>query len=213
VRIRTGVPVADFEVADGSVRALITDTGERAAVSAVVLCPGADAEPLAAALGLELPMRHAPGLLVYTTPAAVDCGLTITSRMVNLRPDRHGRHCLQAIDLDDHATSTSDVDPVAEEVLSRAHRVLPGLRHARVEEWRFGQRPIPADGLPVVGRIPTTTNAYIAVSHSGITLGPLLGRLIAAEVCLGRVDPRLTGFRPERLRHNAAPTTSGEHAS
>jgi len=37
------------------------------------------------------------------------------------------------------------------------------------------------------------------VSHSGVTLGPLWGRVATAELLNGRPDPRLAPFRPERF--------------
>ena len=40
---------------------------------------------------------------------------------------------------------------------------------------------------------------YVAVTHSGITLSPLLGKLAAAEIITGRPDPALAAFRPARF--------------
>jgi glycine/D-amino acid oxidase-like deaminating enzyme len=42
-------------------------------------------------------------------------------------------------------------------------------------------------------------NAYLTVAHSGITLGPLLGRLAAREIVRGVADERLDTFRPGRF--------------
>ncbi|MFI1435391.1 hypothetical protein [Streptomyces lydicus] len=39
---------------------------------------------------------------------------------------------------------------------------------------------------------------YEAVSHSGITLGPVIGRLLASEILSGQRDETLADFRPER---------------
>lgn len=41
-------------------------------------------------------------------------------------------------------------------------------------------RPIPCDGLPAIGF--SDHGLYVAVSHSGITLGPLIGELAAYEI-------------------------------
>ena len=40
---------------------------------------------------------------------------------------------------------------------------------------------------------------YEAVTHSGVTLGPLLGRLLAREILEGEVDPLLSSYRPDRF--------------
>jgi glycine/D-amino acid oxidase-like deaminating enzyme len=39
---------------------------------------------------------------------------------------------------------------------------------------------------------------YEAVTHSGITLGPVIGRLLATEILTGNSDTMLTDFRPDR---------------
>lgn len=54
-------------------------------------------------------------------------------------------------------------------------------------------RPHADDGSPVVG--PVADDVYVALSHSGVTLAPLLGELIAGDL-RGDADPRLTPFRP-----------------
>jgi len=47
--------------------------------------------------------------------------------------------------------------------------------------------------------VPGVEGLYLAATHSGVTMGPLLGRLIAREVLTGRTDARLASFRPARL--------------
>ena len=64
---------------------------------------------------------------------------------------------------------------------------------------RVGVRPMPKDRLPIVGAVPGIEGFYIAVSHSGVTLGPLWGRVVAAELIRGELDQRLTAFRPVRF--------------
>jgi glycine/D-amino acid oxidase-like deaminating enzyme len=44
---------------------------------------------------------------------------------------------------------------------------------------------------------------YLAVSHSGVTLAPVLGRLVAAEVAEQTVDGLLAPFRPSRFAERA----------
>jgi glycine/D-amino acid oxidase-like deaminating enzyme len=65
---------------------------------------------------------------------------------------------------------------------------------------RLGTRPMPADGLPIIGPVPHAGGAYIAVMHSGITLAPTAGRLIASEIVDGVEAKQLAGLRPARFR-------------
>jgi glycine/D-amino acid oxidase-like deaminating enzyme len=58
---------------------------------------------------------------------------------------------------------------------------------------------MPDDGVTIAGRIPGLTNAWVLATHSGVTLGPLLGRLIADEIVGGKPSPVLSPFRPDRF--------------
>ena len=88
-------------------------------------------------------------------------------------------------------------------LLDQAASWLPALKGAKAEASRIGTRPMPVDGLPMLGFLPGIEGLYIVVSHSGITLGPLWGRVAAAEVYEGKKDPRLEPFRPDRFLGSA----------
>lgn len=59
-------------------------------------------------------------------------------------------------------------------------------------------RPMPCDGLPVIGS--ADQGLYVAVTHSGITLGPLIGELVAHEVATGSIFQILDHYRPSQRR-------------
>jgi glycine/D-amino acid oxidase-like deaminating enzyme len=64
----------------------------------------------------------------------------------------------------------------------------------------IGYRPMPQDGRPIVGFPSGRRDIYIIVMHSGITLGPLIGRFAALEILDGvRMEP-LDQCRLERFR-------------
>jgi glycine/D-amino acid oxidase-like deaminating enzyme len=71
---------------------------------------------------------------------------------------------------------------------------VPELGNSRMAETRVADRPIPDDGFPSVGAVPSVPGYYEAVSHSGITLGPVIGRLLASEIFSGRTDDMLADF-------------------
>jgi glycine/D-amino acid oxidase-like deaminating enzyme len=77
--------------------------------------------------------------------------------------------------------------------------LYPGIREATVDSVRIGERPIPADGLPVLGRALRLPNFHFAVSHSAATLSVHVGDLVAAEVLGVDQDDALAPFRHERL--------------
>jgi glycine/D-amino acid oxidase-like deaminating enzyme len=59
-------------------------------------------------------------------------------------------------------------------------------------------RPMPQDGLPIVGWVEE--GLYTVVTHSGVTLSPILGPLVAAEVCELVSLEILRDYRPTRFR-------------
>jgi glycine/D-amino acid oxidase-like deaminating enzyme len=62
---------------------------------------------------------------------------------------------------------------------------------------------MPADRLPIVGPVPWLDTLYVAVTHSGVTVAPALGRLVAREVADGEPDGLLAPFRPGRFAERA----------
>ncbi|MEV6510163.1 hypothetical protein [Streptomyces sp. NPDC051642] len=88
-------------------------------------------------------------------------------------------------------------------------------RSTRIAQAQAEFRPIPADGFPSVGAAPSVLGYYEAVSHSGITLGPVIGRLLAAAILGGERDELLADFRPERFpqrRSGQAPAVGARPA-
>ena len=77
-----------------------------------------------------------------------------------------------------------------------------------LERVSQANRAFPADGFPVLGF--AEQGLYTAVTHSGITLGPLVGELVAYEVCQSKLDKKedynnsgfeiLDKYRPSKSR-------------
>jgi hypothetical protein len=56
------------------------------------------------------------------------------------------------------------------------------LDDATVTGYRVCVRPMPADGQSIVGWLPGAPGVYVAVTHSGVTLGAHLAALITSEL-------------------------------
>lgn len=95
--------------------------------------------------------------------------------------------------------STIALNRTAREVRERLVAAFDGAQDVRLVSVRVGARPMPADGLPIVGPVPGVTRAYVAVMHSGVTLAPVVARLVATEVVHGAVAEELVGLRPQRF--------------
>ncbi|MFF3346545.1 hypothetical protein [Streptomyces sp. NPDC002779] len=58
---------------------------------------------------------------------------------------------------------------------------------------------VAADGHSVAGYASGKSRIYCLVSHSGITLAPILGRLAASEITTDQEQDLLRPFRPARF--------------
>ena len=87
----------------------------------------------------------------------------------------------------------------ADRLLNLAQIFVPKLDDAEVQDVMIGWRPLPLDGLPVLGANPAVPAHYLAVMHSGVTLAPVIGKLVANEILSGQKDPRLSPYRPARF--------------
>jgi glycine/D-amino acid oxidase-like deaminating enzyme len=84
-------------------------------------------------------------------------------------------------------------------LLSEASRVLEGNPVLELDSYAMGPKPIPGDGQPVLGELAGIPGYYVAFSHSGATLGLIVGELLAGEIATGQRHPLLAAFRPERF--------------
>jgi glycine/D-amino acid oxidase-like deaminating enzyme len=182
--------VTSIEVTGSLVRAVRLASGRRLPADAVVNCAGPRAARIAELAGLVLPMRNTRGVVVCTSPAAVWISHVVHAPHVHLRPDGAGRLLLH----------TAEIDGAADTVLADACALYPKLAGATVESVRVGERPIPADGLPVLGRARELPNFHFAVSHSEATLSVHAGDLVAAEALGHDQDDVLASFRFERFQ-------------
>jgi glycine/D-amino acid oxidase-like deaminating enzyme len=55
------------------------------------------------------------------------------------------------------------------------------------------------DGFPVLGYSPKAPNVYLALTHSGVTLAPLMAQLAAMEIADGADVDLLSDYRPSRF--------------
>jgi glycine/D-amino acid oxidase-like deaminating enzyme len=101
---------------------------------------------------------------------------------------------------------------VAREIARRLTALLPEPAPAPEIDLRVGFRSLPADGHTIAGY--GSARVYCLVSHSGVTLGPLLGRLVATELVTGRGQDLLDAFRPARFAGRRRPDfEADQHAT
>ena len=166
------------------------------AADAVVLAAGTATPALCAPLGVALPVHASPALLLrFSAPP----GLV---RTVVAGPDLEVREVApgRLLAAQEHRGETGPVDleRTGRAVLGRLQERFRRAEGVRLAGVAVGERPMTADGLPLVGPLPGHPGVYVAVLHSAVTLGPAIGRLVAAELVDGDVAPALEGLRPGR---------------
>jgi len=201
--VRDGRAVRSLRARGDRIEAIVTDHGELAAQS-VLVCVGPSTQAFLEPLGAVIPVGRVPGLLAVTSPTSAPLRRVVHAPGVHLRPDATGGLLLGAEDVDTLASNSGSPVALGELLLERAARVFPAARQLKVADRRIGVRPMPGDRHTIAGRIPGLTNAWMIATHSGITLGPLLGRLVADEIVRAAPSPVLAPFRPDRFLTSAA---------
>ena len=206
-KLHLGKHVAHVGIRSGRVVAVTTRDGERFEADVFVNCAGRWVNEVALNdPTLTIPMAPTVGFLVFTPPTPTTITRPLHAPEVNIRPDGAGRLMMRSNDGDYNAKleEPSGVSSrPAIEMMSAATRLLPALGEMRPEATRTTLRSIPFDDISVLGTFPHVENYYICVTHSGVTLAPILGKLVAEEIAMGRAEIDLEPFRPTRFASSA----------
>jgi glycine/D-amino acid oxidase-like deaminating enzyme len=198
IRDRTAVALR----ARGDRLEALAAAGGEIGAEAVLVCVGPATQTFLEQVGATLPVGQVPGLLAVTSRPAQPLRRVVHAPSVHLRPDASGGLLLGTEDLDAVAARTDSpaaLTPLAAQMLERAARVFPAAQSVKIVDARVGVRPMPGDRHTIAGRIPGFINGWMIATHSGVTLGPLLGRLMSDEIVRGKPSSALAPFRPERF--------------
>ncbi len=196
----------------GRLSGVITSRGSLG-LDRLIVAAGVDTPRVLALCGFTLRLRHAPGILAHSAPHPeltriihdAPGGLSF-KQMAN--GSIVGTDAAEPPDLPVHAAIRAGPMDFPDEALRALHgnrilgkiaTFLPAARDARLEWLSLGFRPMPTDEYPVVGALPTTPDVHVAVTHSGVTLAPILGRWMSAEVMDDSRVAALAPYRPERF--------------
>lgn len=173
---------------------------------AVVLASGVDTTALAAMAGVNVPQEESPGVVIRTdprpkllrsVPVVYAPPIDASHQEIHLRQTGDGT--VMVGEGSQESLSRDDSPAHASDLLARATHYLPALAGAKAIPVPVGYRPMPRDGYPVLGFAEAAPNVYIALTHSGVTLAPLIGELAAIEIVDGARVEVLKDYRPERF--------------
>ena len=201
-----GVKLAQTPSGQTRVESLETSAGE-ILCDVVVLAAGADTTELAATAGIEMQHHWTFGATIVTeatlpmfrTAAAVHTPRD-AEPMMNFRQLPDGSMMIHGSSHDANDTaSMGRTDEEVRQVFEAAKVYLPSLERVTIKEVRRGRRPMPADGLPILGFSQSVPNLYFATMHSGVSLAPLVGEFATTEILDGARIDLLEPYRVERF--------------
>ena len=174
--------------------------GETIAADKVVLAAGAWSGPLAARLGVRVPLESERGYhlelwgpsFVPRAPVMIAAGKFVITPM-------EGRLRLAGVVEFGGLDAPPSKAPLA--LLRRGVRAaLPGLTWKREVEW-MGHRPVLTDSIPAIGEVPGLAGAYLAFGHHhiGLTAGPKTGWLIAQMIAGEKTNLDVGAYSPARF--------------
>jgi glycine/D-amino acid oxidase-like deaminating enzyme len=193
--------------------AAVSTTRGRFAADRVVVAAGVDTPRLLSWAGFSLRLRHAPGILTHSLPIADATRMVCDApRGIEFKQSANGRIVgTDAVappdtpahrEIRDHAVDFPDENlrtAHGTRILERISTYLPAAKAATYDFLTLGFRPMPLDGFPVVGALPGVSDLYVAVTHSGVTLAPILGRYVTRELLGGEIVEPLAPYRPSRF--------------
>lgn len=206
--LKANAGTAQVEVDDaGRATGVVTPAFGTFEADAVVVACGAHTPDVVARLGVRIDNGSPVSMLVVTEPLDHDVKAVLNTPRAALRPNPG-----QAIAIDhdwyeehivrDASGQYSIPEPIVDELLAEASRLLEGAPRLKAASWKIGLKPVPGDGEPVFGELQRVPGCYVAFTHSGATLALIAGELLADEVFTGRRHPMLATFRPERFEQN-----------
>ncbi|PIC65525.1 FAD-dependent oxidoreductase [Sporosarcina sp. P13] len=153
----------------------------------LIVAAGAWAPEFIAPLGIKLQVAGQKAQILHLQTKHASSGewpVIMPPSTQYLVPFQQGRFVAGATHED---TDDFEIQPTAGgilEVLTNALPLAPALSEAEVAEVRVGIRPYTPNFMPVIGALPGHSNIWIAngLSSSGLTVGPLLGKLLSQLV-------------------------------
>jgi glycine/D-amino acid oxidase-like deaminating enzyme len=144
-------------------------------------------------------MRDEPGLIARLRSHRALVRRVMHAPHVELRPDGQDQLVVHSREIDALIDPAADTEDLAARLHRLAIEAVPDLSTSELIEAAVAWRPLPGDGFPSVGAVDGLGGYYEAVTHSGMTLGVIVGRLLAQEIMDGTVDDLLAPYRPGRF--------------
>jgi len=169
----------------------------------VIIAAGTGTTMLAETAGHSVPLAHRPAYVLRTPPVGQLLNRILATPLGEIRQEPNGQ-ILMPLAVNHQSDTTAELgatpDAAADDAMTRLRAMFTGLDDVTWSDVIRAERPVPADDLPVAGALGA--GLYVAVMHSGITLGPVMAELIAKDI-VGTLDnagaAMLAPYRPHRF--------------
>lgn len=160
----------------------------------VVLAAGTGCAALAGELGVPLAIGPSPAIFIrYRARPGLVRGI-ISNAAMEVRQGAEGWLLAAEDYLGDGPEHQPEV--VARRTAEAIRGELEGVGGLELETACVGWRPMPEDGIPLIGYVPGVSGVYLCVMHPGVTLAAVVGRLVSEEIVDGKTHTHLLPCRP-----------------
>lgn len=195
-RLMTHTRVLGFRMLGSQLTGVETNLGAIDA-DVVVLAAGTGISALTKLLGVSLPIEASPAIFIrYSAPPGIVRTL-ISNPAMEVREGVEGTWLAAEDYLGDAPENQPAV--IARRTAQAIADALEGVTFIEPQLACVGLRPIPADGIPIIGDLPGISRVYVCAMHPGVTLAAIVGRLASEEIMDDRACPVLAPCRPERF--------------
>jgi glycine oxidase len=200
VRIESNVPVVRFETADGRLTAAVSEAGTAFPADRYLIASGAWSDRLLRQLGLQTGVHPVRGQMVLFNSSRPLLRHVVCVEKRYLVPREDGRILVGSTEEPEAGFEKRTTEAGIAALAKFAVRLVPGLAGLPPETTWAGLRPGSPDGMPYLGQIPDTHNAFVAAGHyrAGIQLSPATARVMT-DLIVGRpTNIPVEAFRPDR---------------
>lgn len=204
-KILTNVELTGIRVERGEVRTIITNHGE-VRTQKLVLATGIHLPMLVRDLRLDIPIKPNRGHVLVTEAVppllgSTPINISASGSFVILIQTERGNLLIgtsHEVPEESRKVSLERILPIAE----RAVLVFPILRRFQLIRAWAGVRPWPDDGLPIFERFDNPKGLYVITGHSGVTLAPITGRIVADWITTGASSIPTDDYSLARFERN-----------
>lgn len=195
-KVFTHTRVLGFITQDDKVTGIETSTGIFDA-DIVVLAAGTGITKLTDMLQVPLPIAASPAIFIRYTSQPNLVHTLISSPEMEVRQSADGR----LLAAEDYVDDTPQNQPaaVALRTAKAIQNELNGVVCIEPEQACVGLRPMPVDGIPIIGYLPNVGGVYVCAMHPGVALAAIVGRLASEEMVDGEACAELDPCRPDRF--------------